>query len=515
MGLLASGAAETSLGDSPLYRLGVLLLVAALLARLGRRFSVPTIPLYMAVGIFLGPSTPGPVLFEEPEDLALLASLGLVLLLFHLGVEFPMEQVRSSGNRLLLAAGACIGLNVAGGIGLGLVLGWGSKEALVIGGAMGISSSAIVTKLLIELRRLANAETPLILGIIVVEDLFLAGYLALLSPVLGGADTAGGIAADVGTSFGFLLLLILIARFGARAVSMLISSREDELLTIGFLGLVLVVAGTSADLGVSDAIGALMIGLVVSRTTMKDRVERLVLPLRDAFAALFFIVFGLQIDVDALGDVAGPALLAVVTTMLLTTVAGVVAARIYALNQRAAANIAMTVLGRGEFSLILATLGVAAGLDSRLGPFVALYVLVLAVLAPVLAGGSRFLARYLPDRLFAGDFTYVREEATSTTCTHLDQVLTSEPSSPVEDGCPACVALGLHWVHLRMCLTCGLVACCDDSESKHATAHFEETGHAIVSSMEPGEHWSWCYEDEALVTDSLASRGQRLTPSEE
>ena len=126
----------------------------------------------MAAGILFGPSTPGPVLIESPEDLQLLASLGLVLLLFHLGVEFPVEQVLASGRRLFIAAGSYIGLNVTAGLMLGLALGWGTSEALVIAGALGISSSAIATKLLIELRRLTNAETPVILEIIVIEDLF-------------------------------------------------------------------------------------------------------------------------------------------------------------------------------------------------------------------------------------------------------------------------------------------------------------------------------------------------------
>lgn len=170
---------------------GALVLIAGLLARFGRRINLPTVPFFMLAGILLGPGTPGPVLVAHPEDLSLLASLGLVLLLFHLGVEFPVEQVLGSGRRLFIAAGCYILLNVGAGLLFGFALGWGGYEAFVVAGALGISSSAIVTKLLIELRRLANAETPVILGIIVIEDLFLALYLALLSPLLSGAGSAG------------------------------------------------------------------------------------------------------------------------------------------------------------------------------------------------------------------------------------------------------------------------------------------------------------------------------------
>ena len=507
---LAAAAGESAgFAANELFVLGVVLLVAALLSRLGRRFGLPTVPFFMATGLLLGPGTPGPVLIADPGSLELLASLGLVLLLFHLGVEFPLEQVVRSGRRLLWVSGIYISLNVTGGILLGLALGWGGPEALVIGGALGISSSAIVTKLLIELRRLANAETPLILGIIVVEDLFLAGYLALLSPIIGGAESAVQLALDIALSFGFLLALVALARFGARWVGRLVDTREDELLVIGFVGLVLLVAGASEELGVSDAIGALMIGLVVSRTSVRKRVERLVLPLRDAFAAVFFVAFGLSIDIGDLGAVLLPAVAAAVMTVLLNVFAGVLAARAYGYNQRAAANIGLTLLGRGEFSLILATLAVGAGLDDRLGPFIAAYVLILAVVSPLAAANSHRAARRLPDRLLRGDFTYVRAETTAGGCEHVEDIAITE--APPVEGCAECLATGDDWVQLRLCLSCGHVGCCDDSKNRHATAHFREDGHPIIESLEPTESWRWCYVDQVLLPPGRPAGGNRTS----
>jgi Kef-type K+ transport system membrane component KefB len=277
---------------------------------------------------------------------------------------------------------------------LGLALGWGTSEALVIAGALGISSSAIATKLLIELHRLTNAETPIILGIIVIEDLFLTFYLALLAPVLSDSDSPLELVRDIAISFGFLLMLFVVARYGARAVGWLVGSREDELLAV-LVGLVVLVAGLSEEVGVSDAIGALLIGLVVSRTAVRERVERLVMPLRDVFAAVFFVVFGLSIDIGDFGRVAVPALIAVITTLVANLAAGVIGARLFGFNQRGATNMGLTILGRGEFSLILATLAIAAGLDRRIGPFVALYVLILAVREP--AAGRELPAPGPPD----------------------------------------------------------------------------------------------------------------------
>jgi monovalent cation:H+ antiporter-2, CPA2 family len=144
-----------------------------------------------------------------------------------------------------------------------------------------------------------------------------------------------------------------------------------------------------------------MVGLILAESAVKERIARLLLPLRDAFAAVFFFAFGLTIDPDGVDDVAGPVAAAVVMSVVLNLVAGMIAARLNGNDRRAAANIGLTILGRGEFSLILATLAAEAGLDGRIGPFVALYVLVLALLAPPLAARSRVVADRLPARFLA------------------------------------------------------------------------------------------------------------------
>ncbi|MDQ4098844.1 MAG: cation:proton antiporter [Actinomycetota bacterium] len=387
------------MGDT-LVAVGGAFLAAGLLARAGRRVGLPTIPFFMAAGIIFGPNTPGLALVEDPRDLELLAALGLILLLFHLGLEFSLNDLLAGGRRLLGIGAVYLVLNVGGGFLLGLALGWGTSEALVIAGAVGISSSAIVTKLLIELRRLANPESRLILGVIVVEDIFLALYLALLQPVLGEAEGPADALGQFAAAFAFLLALGSVARWGARAVGRLVASPDDELLTVCFVGLAVLVAGVAEELGVSDAIGAFMAGLVMAESHAAERIERLVLPLRDAFAATFFFAFGLTIDPSDAWAVAGPVAVAVVLSIVLNLAAGIIAARTSGYGRNAAANIGLTILGRGEFSLILATLATAAGLDARIGPFIALYVLVLAVLGPVLAARSPALARLLPARLF-------------------------------------------------------------------------------------------------------------------
>jgi monovalent cation:H+ antiporter-2, CPA2 family len=382
--------------SNELVALGGAFVAAGILGRLGRRVGFPTIPFFMAAGIITGPHTPGLVLVEEPGELEAFAAVGLVMLLFHLGLEFSLKDLTAGGRKLLAAGGVYLALNVSGGLTLGFAIDWGWKEALVIAGAVGISSSAIATKLVVELRRLANRETRMILGIIVVEDVFLALYLALLQPILGGAESVTEAILLFVRALVFLAILFAVARFGSHLVGRLISSADDEPLTVMFVGLAILVAGIAEEVGVSDAIGAFMVGLIIAETKAADRVERLVVPLRDAFGAVFFFVFGLTIDPTDIRQVAAPVAAAVILTVVLNVIAGWIGARMHDFGRREAANASLTLVGRGEFSLILATLAAAAGLDARILPFVALYVLVLAILGPLLASRSHLLASLLP-----------------------------------------------------------------------------------------------------------------------
>lgn len=383
--------------------IGAALVLAASFARAGRAAGLPTIPFFIVAGILAGPNTPGPTLLHDPDQLRPLAMLGLVLLLFHLGIHFSLEDLASGGRRLLWAGGAYIGLNFGAGLAFGWWLGWGIAETFVIAGMIGTSSTAIVTKLLIDLRRLGNRETPMILGIIVVEDVFLAFYLALLQPILGSPEGPVEILSQTGVAFAVLTGLFALARWGGRLVRPLVEARDTELTTIALVGFGVLVAGSAHALGASDAVGALLAGMVIAGTGLGARLEHLVVPLRDTFAAIFFFWFGLTIAPSGLGEVAVPVLVAVLVTFAFNVVAGIVAARLFAYGPREAANAALMLVSRGEFELILASLAVAAGLDRRVAPFAAAYVLVLSILSPLGSARAGWLARLLPDRLFARD----------------------------------------------------------------------------------------------------------------
>jgi CPA2 family monovalent cation:H+ antiporter-2 len=383
--------------EASLLAVGGALLLAGVLGRLGRRVKLPTIPLFVLAGIAFGPHTPGIALVESPDELGLLATFGLVMLLFHLGLEFSVRDLLAGGRSLATAGVVFLGLHVLAGAVIGFAFGWGDREALVIAGAVAISSSAIVTKLLTELRRLGNRETPLILGIVVVEDVFLALYLAVVQPILSDA-TGSEILVSIASAFGFLIGFAIIARFATGLVRKLLDAESDELLVVCVVGLVVLAAGVAEEVGVSDAIAALLVGLVVAETGLTPRVEHLVTPLRDVFGAIFFFVFGVTIEPGQVADVIGPILVGVVVSVIVNVLAGLLVARRSKLSRRAGFRVGLTVLARGEFSLILASLAVAADLDSRVTAFIAGYVLVLSLLAPILSTHAERIARLFSRR---------------------------------------------------------------------------------------------------------------------
>ncbi|ROQ37458.1 potassium/proton antiporter membrane subunit (CPA2 family) [Frondihabitans sp. PhB188] len=368
--------------------LGVLLLLAYVLGRLAKLIGLPTIPIYMLVGLLASPHVGWFPLDFHSDKIELIAIFGLILLLFNLGLEFDQDEFFGNVGRLVLSGGSYIAINMVVGLAFGFWLGWGSREALIVAGITATSSSAIVTKLLIELGRLANRETPMILGVTVVEDIFIAIYLAIVSVVLSGETDPLPVVGKLGVAFLFLIVMFTIARWGGKYVSRLMRTKDDELFTVLFFGLAVLFAGIGEILGVTDAIGAFLIGLVCGATRFRNRIETFALPMRDVFAAFFFLNFGLSLNPGTFPEVVWPVAGAVLMTIVLNAGAGQFVAWINKLGPQAGINASAILHNRGEFALILATLSLGAGLDDRIQPFAGLYVLVMAVIGPLLAANS-------------------------------------------------------------------------------------------------------------------------------
>ena len=368
--------------------LGALLLLAYALGRAGKLIGLPSIPIYMVVGLLASPNVGWFPLDFDSHDIELIAVFGLILLLFNLGLEFDQDEFFSNAGKLVVSGGTYIAVNMGVGLLFGFLVGWGTREALIIAGMTATSSSAIVTKLLIELNRLANRETPMILGVTVVEDIFIAIYLAIVSVVLSGETDPLPVVLKLVVAFTFLIVMFAVARYGGRVVSRLMRTKDDELFTVLFFGLAVLFGGLGEVLGVTDAIGAFLIGLIVGASRYRARVEQFALPMRNVFGAIFFLNFGLGLDPGLFPDVLGVVAIAVGMTVLLNVLAGQFVAWLNGFGPQAGINTAVILVNRGEFALILATLSAGAGLDPRLQPFAGLYVLVMAVLGPLLAANS-------------------------------------------------------------------------------------------------------------------------------
>jgi CPA2 family monovalent cation:H+ antiporter-2 len=372
-----------STGDTAVVfiEIGLILFGLGLLARLSERIGLSPIPAYLIVGLAFGSGGfIGPSLSTEFLDVA--AEIGVVLLLFTLGLEYTPREL-SHGLRTNAVSGLVdLILNATPGVLLALVLGWSIPTAVLLGGITYISSSGVVAKVLRDLQRLGNRETPVILSILVIEDLVMALYLPVVAVMIAGSDLqAGALAVTIALAIAGLLLIVAI-RYGHR-ISRAMNSKSDESLLLGVVGLTLVIAGIAQELDVSAAVGAFLVGISLSGP-VQERASSLIEPLRDLFAGIFFVLFAFRIDPTSMPPVLLPALILAVIGIMTKMATGWLAGRRHGFAPRARIRACTALVARGEFSIVIAGLSVGTAIDPRLLPLTATYVLILAVSGPVL-----------------------------------------------------------------------------------------------------------------------------------
>ncbi|ERI09496.1 cation:proton antiporter [Aneurinibacillus aneurinilyticus] len=377
------------------FEVGTALLLVAIAAVIAGRLKFSIIPFLIILGMLVGPHAPtiGIInlkFIESAEIIEFLGRIGVLFLLFYLGLEFSVGKLIKSGRSIAIGGTIYVLMNFALGLAYGFLTGFPLYETLIIAGMVSVSSSAIVAKVLVDLRRTGNSETELILGIILFDDIFLAVFLSVMSGLLlGGATSIGGTVLSVLISIGYMLLFFVIARKGSSVLNRLLNIASEEIFIIVVFAALFFIAGFSETIHVAEAIGALLFGLALSETEHSKRIEKLVIPFRDFFGALFFFSFGLSIDPLSLGNTLWLTLGVVALTILGNFVAGMIAGRRSGLSHKASVNIGLTIVSRGEFSIIVANLGIAGGLMPILKPFSALYVLILAILGPLLTKESK------------------------------------------------------------------------------------------------------------------------------
>ncbi|WP_093799941.1 cation:proton antiporter [Streptomyces sp. Wb2n-11] len=363
-----------------LIELGTLILALGLIGRLAERVGLSPIPLYLLAGLAFGHG--GLLPLDASEDfVAVGADIGVILLLLLLGLEYSASELVTSLRTQYPSGAVDFVLNATPGAAAALLLGWGPVAAVALAGVTWISSSGVIAKVLTDLSRLGNRETPAVLGILVIEDLSMAVYLPLLTALLAGVGLAGGSVALV-IALGTVGIVLYVALRHGRLISRAVSSDNPEMLLLVVLGLTVLVAGVAQQLQVSAAVGAFLVGIALSGD-VAEGARTLLAPLRDLFAAVFFVFFGLSTDPAGIPPVLLPALLLAVVTAFTKILTGWYAARRAGIGTRGRLRAGGALVARGEFSIVIAGLAVAT--EPRIGPIATAYVLILVLLGPLAA----------------------------------------------------------------------------------------------------------------------------------
>jgi CPA2 family monovalent cation:H+ antiporter-2 len=390
--------------------LGQLAVTVGLLGGLGliaSRVGLSAIPAYLLAGLLLGPNEPKALSLIQPSEVThFVAELGLVFLLFFLGLEFALGRLARS--RRLAVVGGSIDLVVNGSLGLVVgVAAFGlSFAALILAAAVYVSSSAITVKGLIDFRRLADDETDLVLAILVAEDVVIGLVLGFAA---GGGATAAGTLGILAKALGFVTVSLAASKWLAGGIDRILDWLPREFFLLAVFAFLIGMAAAAQELGLSEAIGALMAGVVLSETSIREEIEERFFSFRDIFAALFFFVFGLSIDVAAISKVGWILVVAVAAALVGKIGGGLLAGLVGGLTRRQSFNAGVALVAHGEFTIILAR--IASGNDAlsadhraKLLAFAGLYVLITATIGVGLMKESKMLGRlvFRPPKLAEG-----------------------------------------------------------------------------------------------------------------
>jgi CPA2 family monovalent cation:H+ antiporter-2 len=379
--------------------LAELALTIALLGVLGlaaSRFGLSAIPAYLLAGIILGPNEPDFIDLVQPSEVTdFVAEIGLLFLLFFLGLEFSVDRLLRSGRHVGLGGAADFVVNA----GLGLVVGVAAFgldfAAIVVAACIYVSSSAIAVKALTDFRRLADDETDLVLAILLFEDVVIAAVLGFVATGGGDLATTAGISVK---ALAFVAGSVAVSKWLGAPIGRLLARLELEFFLLAIFGFVAGMSAVAVELDMSEAIGALMAGVILSESGVREEIEQRFFAVRDVFAALFFFVFALTIDLGALGEVGWIVLLALVLTVVGKVGVGLLAGGLGGLTARQGLNAGTALVAHGEFTIIIAQLAVgnaalSADDTGDIAAFAGLYVLATATVGVLLMKESKRMGR--------------------------------------------------------------------------------------------------------------------------
>jgi len=372
--------------------LGIVLTLGFFGALLVRRLGQSVITGYLLVGAIAGPHALG--LIGDTALISHLSELGIIFLMFFLGLEFSVARFRRARNSVLFIGTGELLMNLGAGFFLGWLLGLPAVERMFLAGIMAMSSSGVVAKLLVELRRTATRDAEVLMGIMVFEDFVAVLYLGVLAGAVAlGTVAPGPLAEAILRAVAFYGLFLWAGQHVMGWLAgRLVALESEELFTVVAAGGVLLAAAAAAWLGFAAAAGAFLLGMVVADADLESRLRSRLVPFRDVFLVLFFLAFGTLADYTQFVGLAPLVLLAVLLSLVTEVGWTSFLALVSGFGGPTAVRIGSAMVARGEYALIYAAVGLAAGVISNdLYQFTATYVFIMTVLAPVLMTRSRAL----------------------------------------------------------------------------------------------------------------------------
>src|SRR5690606_17538966 len=389
------------LSHTLILEIGIAVGLVAIVGLIANKLRFSVIPFFIIIGMVLGQHAPRigmvDLTFTESKPfIDFMGRLGVLFLLFYLGLEFSVNRLIKSGKAIVTGGTIYVLLNFTSGLLIGWLMDMPFKEMMVLCGIMTSSSTAIVAKVLTDLKRTANPETEVIMGMIMFDDLFTAMHISFLSGlILTGSSSFWAVAGTSLLALVFILAFLILGRKFVPFIDRFLRVHSSEIFILIIFALLFVVAGFSETIHVAEAIGALMAGLVLADSQYIKRIEQSVLPFKDFFGAMFFFSFGLAIDPLTLSGAFTWGIVGALITIICNLASGYFAARFSGLKKKAAFDIGFTLSARGEFSIIMANIGKAGGLLPVIQSFVVVYVLLLSMIAPLLTKESRKIWHFI------------------------------------------------------------------------------------------------------------------------
>ena len=379
-----------------IHDLAIIMLAAGVVTVVFHLLRQPVVLGYIVAGVLIGPHTPPYSLVTDEETIRTLAELGIVFLLFSLGLEFSLRHLRQVGATALVSALAGIVTMLSLGYAIGRAFDWSVMDAVFLGAMLSISSTTITIKALEDLKLKKQHFAQVVFAILIVEDVLAIAMIALLSGVARtGAVESGDVLHTLGALTVFLVASLVIGILAVpRLLDRIARFNSNEMLLVAVLGLLFGFCLVVSRMGYSVALGAFVIGVIVAEAGSLRRIERLIEPVRDMFSAIFFVAIGLLLDPSVLLQYAGPVAAATVAVILGKSLARSAGAFAAGQDANTSLRIGMSLAQIGEFSFIIATLGLTLNVTSSfLYPIAVTVSAITTLFTPYLIRAADPLAR--------------------------------------------------------------------------------------------------------------------------